>query len=110
MLIMQILFYPFYQFVQVSVLKQDMLIESLKKSTIYARLMNQYKFKNLILFPARFYKIFEEDRGSDDNRKLTESDSNDINIQYQLKHQIQIQETKDSGWIFDKINSMKISF
>ena len=27
-----------------------------------------------------------------------------------LEHQIQIQETKELGWIFDKINSMKISF
>ena len=28
----------------------------------------------------------------------------------QLEHQTQIEETRESGWIFDKINSMKISF
>ena len=33
-----------------------------------------------------------------------------IEIKYQLGHQIQIQETRESGWIFDKINSMKIRF
>ena len=31
-------------------------------------------------------------------------------LKSQLEHQIQIQETKESGWIFDKINSMKIRF
>ena len=30
------------------------------------------------------------------------------NLNYQIS--IQNQETKDSGWIFDKVNSMKISF
>ena len=28
----------------------------------------------------------------------------------QLEHQIQIQETKENGWIFDKIKSMKLIF
>ena len=28
----------------------------------------------------------------------------------QLEHQIQIQETKDSGWVIDKISSMKTRF
>ena len=41
---------------------------------------------------------------------LTESDIDNIDVSSQLKHQIDIQETKESGWIFDKINSMKISF
>ena len=44
------------------------------------------------------------------NKNLTESDIDNIDVRSQLEHQIQIQETKDSGWIFDKINSMKISF
>ena len=44
------------------------------------------------------------------NNNLTESDIDKIDVGSQLEHQIQIQETKDSGWIFDKINSMKISF
>ena len=88
-------------------------------ATIYARLINQYKFKYHILFSASFYKINEEDQRSDEielflylniNHNLTETDNNNIDVKSQLEHQIQIQETKESGWIFDKINSMKIRF
>ena len=87
-------------------------------ATIYARLINQCKFKNHILFSARFYKINEEDKKNEIhlfinlniNHNLTETDLDNIHFKSQLEHQIQIQETKESGWIFDKINSMKISF
>ena len=88
-------------------------------SVIYARLINQYKFKYHTLFSASFYKINEEDQRDDEielyinlkiNKNLTESDIDNIDVRSQLEHQIQIQETKDSRWIFDKINSMKISF
>ena len=88
-------------------------------ATIYARLINQYKFKYHILFSASFYKINEEDQRSDEielfinlniNINLTETDINNIDVKSQLEHQIQIQETKESGWIFDIINSMKIRF
>ena len=41
---------------------------------------------------------------------LTESDIDNIDVRSHLEQQIQVQETKASGWIFDKINSMKISF
>ena len=87
-------------------------------SVIYARLINQYKFKYHTLFLAGFYKINEEDQRSNEielykNLKiyhnLTESDFDIIVVRPQLEHQIQVQETKESGWIFDKINSMKIS-
>ena len=44
------------------------------------------------------------------NKKLTETDNNNIDVKAQLEHQIQIQETKESGLIIDKINSMKIRF
>ena len=44
------------------------------------------------------------------NHNLTQSDTDSIDVRSQLEHPIQIQETKDSGCIFDKINSMKISF
>ena len=86
---------------------------------IYARLINQYKFKYHTLFSASFYKINEEDQRYNEielymklkiNHNLTESDFDNIDVKSQLEHQIQIQETKESGWIFDKINSMKISF
>ena len=88
-------------------------------SIIYARLTNQYKFKYHTFFSASFYKINEEDQRYNEielyknlkiNHNLTESEINNIDVSSQLKHQIDIQETKESGWIFDKINSMKISF
>ena len=86
---------------------------------IYARLINQYKSKYHTLFSASFYKINEEDQRNNEielfinlknNHNLTEIDIDNIDVSSQLKHQIDIQETKESGWIFDKINSMKISF
>ena len=88
-------------------------------SVIYAKLINQNKFKYHTLFSASFYKINEEDQRNNEielylnlniNHNLTESDINDIDVRSQLEHQIQNQEMKESGWIFDKINSMKISF
>ena len=88
-------------------------------SVIYAKLINQYKFKYHTLFSESFYKINEEDQRSNEfelyinlifNHNLTESDINNIDVRSQLEHQIQFQETKESGWIFDEINSMKISF
>ena len=88
-------------------------------SVIYARLINQYKFKSHTLFSASFYKINEKDQGDNEielyinlkfNNNLTESDIDSIDVRSQLEHKNQIQETKESGWIFDKINSMKISF
>ena len=86
-------------------------------SVTYARLINQYKFKYHTLFSASFYKINEEDQRNNEielyinlqiNHNLIESDIDNIDVRSQLEHQIQIQETKESGWIFDKINSMKI--
>ena len=88
-------------------------------SVIYARLINQYKFKYHTLFSASFYKINEEDQRSNEielyinlnnNHNLTESDIDNIDVRSQLEQQVQNQEMKESGWIFDKINSMKISF
>ena len=88
-------------------------------ATKYARIINQYNFKYHTLFSASFYKINEEDQRDDEielnfnlniNDKLTETNYDNIDDKFQLKHQIQIQEPKKSGWIFDKINSMKIRF
>ena len=84
-----------------------------------ARIINQYKFKYHTLFSASFYKIKEEDQRNNHielfmnlkiNNNLTESDIDIIDVRSQVEHQIQMQELKDSGWIFDKINSMKTSF
>ena len=88
-------------------------------ANIYARLMNQYKFKCHIFSSASFYKFIEEDQISDEieefihlnnNLNLTETDIDNINVKTQLEHQIQIKETKESDSVFDKINSMKIRF
>ena len=88
-------------------------------SVIYARLINQYKFKYHTLFSASFYKINEEDQRNNEielyinlniNHNLTGSDIDNIDVGSQLEQQIDIQETRESGWIIDKINSMKISF
>ena len=44
------------------------------------------------------------------NHKFTETDIDNIDVKSQLEQQIQIQETKESRWIFDKIISMKRRF
>ena len=79
--------------------------------TIYARLKNQYKFTNHIIFSASFYKINEEDERSDENELFINFNINHnltgTDIKYQLKYRIQNQEPKEKGWIFDKITSMK---
>ena len=88
-------------------------------SVIYARLIHQYKFKYHTLFSTSSYKVNEEDQRNNEielyinlkiNHNLTESDIDNIDVRSQLERQIQNQETKESGWIIDKINSMKISF
>ena len=82
-------------------------------ATIYARLINQYEHKYQIIFSANFFKINEEDQRGDENKvfinlninhNLTESDINNIDVKSQLEHQNQIQETRESGLTFDKIN------
>ena len=86
---------------------------------IYARLINQCKFKYHTLFSARFDKQDENDQLLDEtelfinlniNHNLTETDINNIDIKSPLEHQIQQQEMKDSGWRFDKTISMTVSF
>ena len=88
-------------------------------SVIYARLINQYKFRYQTVFSARFDKQDENNQVLDEtelfinsniNQNLTQSDLYKIVIRSPLEHQIQQQEMKDSGWRFDKINSMRISF
>ena len=88
-------------------------------SVIYARLINQYKFKYQTVFSARFDKQDENNQLLDEtelfinlkiNHTLIESDLDKIDIRSALEHQIQLQEMKDSGWRFDKINSMTIYF
>ena len=80
----------------------------------YARLINQYRFNWQIIFSARVSKLHEDDQVLDEielynslniNQNITESDIDINNVMSQSENQIHNQETKDSSWIFDKINS-----
>ena len=86
---------------------------------IYARLINQYKFEDQTVFSAGFdnqdedYQLLDETEIfiiSSINHNLIQSDLDNINIISPLEFQTQQQEMKDSGWRFDKINSMTIYF
>ena len=88
-------------------------------SIIYAGLINQYKFKYQTVFSARFDKQDEDNQLLDEtelfinlniNHNITESDLSKIDVRSPLEHQIQQKEMKDSGWRFDKNNSMTVYF
>ena len=88
-------------------------------SVIYARLINQYKFKYQTIISARFDKQNEDNQVLDEtelfinlniNHNLTQSDLDNIDVKSPLEFQIQQQEMKNSGWRFDKINSMTVYF
>ena len=88
-------------------------------SVIYARLINQFKFRYQSVFSAIFDKQVEEDQLLDEtelfiilniNQNLTKSDLDKIDIRSPLEHQIQQQKMKDSGWRLDKINCMTVYF
>ena len=66
-----------------------------KISVIYARLINQYKFKYHTILSASFYKINKEDQRKNEievyvnltiNHNLTESDIDIIDVTSQLEH------------------------
>ena len=88
-----------------------------KLAVIYARLINQYKLKYQTVLLARFDKQDEDNQKLDEieffiklkiNHNLTQSDPNNIDVVSPLEHQKQQQEMKNSGWRFDKINSMTV--
>ena len=88
-------------------------------ATIYARVVNQYKFRYQTVFSARFDKQDEDNQVLNEtektinlniNHNLTETDLDNIDVKSPLEHQIQQQEMKDSGWRFDKFNSKLIYF
>ena len=90
-----------------------------KLSVIYARLINQYKFKYETVFSARFDKQDENNQLLDEteiffnlniNHNLTQTDIDNVDVKSPFEHQIQQQDMKDSGWRFDKINSMTAYF
>ena len=88
-------------------------------AVIYARLINQYKFKYQTVFSARFDKQDEDGRLLEEtelfinltiNQILTQSDLDIIDNRSPLEYQIQQQVMKDSGWRFDKLYSVTIYF
>ena len=90
-----------------------------KLSVIYARLLNQCKFKYQTVFSAKFDKQNEDNQVMDEtelfnnlniNHNLTQTDIDKIDVKSPLEQQIQQQEMKDSGWRFDQINSMTVFF
>ena len=88
-------------------------------SIVYAKLINQYKFRYQTVISARFDKQDENKQVLDEtelfinlniNHNLTQTDLDNFDIISPLDYQIQQQEMKYSGWRFDKINSMTIYF
>ena len=80
-------------------------------SVIYARLINQYTFKNQTVFSASFDKQNEDNQVVDEtelfinlniNHNLTQTDIDNIDVKSPLEHQIQQEKMKYSGWRFDK--------
>ena len=88
-------------------------------SNIYARLKNQYIFRYQTVFSARFNVQDEDNQVLDEtdffislniNHNLTESDLDKIDVRSPSEHQVLQQEMKDSGWRFDKLNSLTVYF
>ena len=84
-----------------------------------ARILIQYIFQYQTIFSARFDKQDEDNQVLDEaelfinlkiNHNLTQTDFDSMDVKSPLEHQIQQQEMKNSGWRFDKINSMTVSF
>ena len=86
---------------------------------IYSQFVKQYKLKYQLSFMLLFYK-FEEDG---DIRKeaemavtlnmtnnLTQSEIDNVDIQWDLVARKQNLEMRESGWNFQRVNSMTISF
>ena len=88
-------------------------------SHIYAKFINQYKFKYQLSFMLLFYE-FEEDGDIRKKAKmsinlnmtnnLTQSEIDNVDIQWDLEARKQNIELQESGWVFQRVNSMTISF
>ena len=82
-------------------------------ATIYARLINQNGFNSIYYFQLAFIRLMKKIKEVmelnfflklNNNHNLTETDIDNIDVKSQLEHGIEIHETEDFGWIFDKIN------
>ena len=88
-------------------------------SVYYARILNQYKFNYQTVYSAKFDKQDGDNQVLDEtklfinlniNHNLTQTDIDKLDVISPLENQLQQQETKDSGWRVDKINSMTVYF
>ena len=76
-------------------------------SNIYARLMNQYKFRYQTVFSVVFDKQNELFIDLNISHNLTQTDIEKIDVISPLKHKIHDEEMKNSSW---QINSMTVYF
>ena len=76
-------------------------------SNIYARLMNQYKFRYRTVFSVVFDKQNELFIELNISHNLTQTDNDKIDVISPLKHKIHDEEMKNSNW---QINSMTVYF
>ena len=81
--------------------------------------MNQCNFKRQITFLVIFNKYGEDNDILSETElpitlsfthNLTQPELDNINIQWTLENRIQSIEMKESGWTFQRINSMKYHF
>ena len=86
---------------------------------IYSQFINQYKFKYQLSFMLLFYKFGEDgDIGKEAEmtitlnmaNNLTQTEIDNIDIQWDLEARKQNLEMRESGWNFQRVNSMTISF
>ena len=86
---------------------------------IYAKFINQYKFKYQLSFMLLFYKSEEDgDIGKEAEMTVTlnmvnnliQSEIDNVDIQWDLEARKQNLEMNESGWNFQRVNSMTISF
>ena len=88
-------------------------------SLIYAKLLSQFEFKYQLTFLLLFNKNGEDDEIITEielpitlsfTQNLTQSEIENIIIQWTLKNRIQSVEMKKSGWKFQRTNTMGTSF
>ena len=88
-------------------------------SHVYAKIKNQYNFKSQLTFLVFFNKYGEDNEiinqfeipiTSSITHNLTQSEIDNIKVQWTSENRIQSKEMKESGWNYQRINSMKKKF
>ena len=86
---------------------------------IYSQFINQYKIKYQVSFMLLFYKFGEDGAINREaemtvtlnmTNNLTQSEIDNVDIQWNLEARKQNLEMRESGWNFQRVNSMTISF